>query len=143
VKDQISTLLLHESADSVGPLILALEGQSLRVRWMGNYQEALPLLRGPNPPHLVFVESGLPGGTWVDVVKLAAEAQKAVNVVVVARLVDVRLYLEAIVGGAFDFIVPPLTGNELSHVVRCAAEDVLSRREEQACSAPLNTTEVN
>jgi DNA-binding NtrC family response regulator len=142
MKDQISTLLLHESADSVGPLILALQGQSLRVRWMGNYQEAVPLLMGPNPPHLVFAESALPGGTWADVVKLAAEAQKPVNVVVVARLVDIRLYLEAIVGGAFDFIVPPLTGNELDHVVRCAAENVLSRREEQVHSAPLKTARV-
>ena len=142
MKDQISTLLLHEPADSVGPLRLALEGQSLKVRWMGNYQEALPLLMGPNPPHLVFAESGLPGGNWTDVVKLAAEAQKPVNVVVVARLVDVRLYLEAIVGGAFDFIVPPLTGNELSHVVRCAAQDVLSRREDQARSAPPETRRV-
>jgi len=112
-----------------------LESQSMKVRWMGNYQEALPLLMGPNPPHLVFTESVLPGGSWVEVVKLAAEAQKPVNVIVVARLADVRLYLDAIVGGAFDFIVPPLTGNELAHVVRSAADDVLSRREDQASSA--------
>ena len=126
---QISALLLHALGDSLGPLKLALEGQSVKVCWMRNCQEALPLLMGTNPPHLVFTETALPDGTWADVVNLAVKAQKAVNVIVVGRLVDVRLYLKTIVRGAFDFIVPPLTGDELAHVVRCAAGNVFSRRE--------------
>jgi len=52
-----------------------------------------------------------------------------------ARLADVRFYLETIVSGAFDFIVPPLTGFELGHVVRCAAENAFNRREALAATA--------
>ena len=134
MKKPISALLLHKLEDSLSPLKLALEGQAMEVCWMRNCQEASTLLLGANPPHLVFTEIDLSDGTWADVVKLAVKAQKAVNVIVVARLADVRFYLETIVSGAFDFIVPPLTGSELGHVVRCAAENAFSRREAQATS---------
>jgi len=97
-----------------------------------SFQEALPLLTGPNPPHLIFTQPKLPDGIWADVVSLAMMAPKPINVIVVGRLADVGLYLQTITGGAFDFIVPPLTGYELTHVLRCAIESVLSRRELQA-----------
>lgn len=136
MKEQISALLLHGLGDSLAPLKLALEGHAIEVCWMRNCQEAAGLLLGANPPHLVFTEIDLPDGTWADIVKLAVKAKKPVNVIVVARLADVGFYLETIVSGAFDFIVPPLTGFELGHVVRCAAEDASSRREVQALSRP-------
>ena len=135
MKEQISALLLHELGDSLVPLREALEGQAMEVCWMRNCQEASTILLGANPPHLVFTEIDLPDGTWRDIVKLAVKAQKAVNVIVVARLADVRFYLETIVSGAFDFIVPPLTGFELGHVVRCAAENAFNRREALAATA--------
>jgi FixJ family two-component response regulator len=72
---------------------------------------------------------------WADVASLAIKAAAPANVIVVGRLANVGLYLQTITGGAFDFIVPPLTGYELTHVVRCAIENVLSRRETQARSA--------
>jgi hypothetical protein len=96
-----------------------------------SFHEALPLLTGPNPPHLIFTQPQLPDGIWADVVSLAIEALKPISVIVVGRLADVWLYLQTITGGAFDFIVPPLTGYELTHVLRCAIESVLSRREVQ------------
>ena len=135
MKEQITALLLHELGDSLAPLKQALEGQAMEVCWMRNCQEASTLLLGANPPHLVFTEINLPDGTWADIVKLAVKAKKRVNVIVVARLADVRFYLKTIVSGAFDFIVPPLTGDEIGHVVRCAVENALSRREAQASSA--------
>jgi hypothetical protein len=130
--EDISTLLLHESGDSLEAMKVALEGQSVKVCSLRSCQEALPLLAGPNPPHLIFTQPNLPDGTWAEVVSLAIKAAKPVNVIVVGRLSNVGLYLQTITGGAFDFIVPPLTGYELTHVVRCAIENVLSRREAQA-----------
>jgi DNA-binding NtrC family response regulator len=135
MKRQTTALLLHELGDSLGPLKLALEGQAMEVCWMRNCQEAATLLLGANPPHLVFTEINLPDGTWEDIVTLAVKAPKAVNVIVVSRLADVKFYLKTIVSGAFDFIVPPLSGDELAHVVRCAAENASCRREVQALPA--------
>jgi hypothetical protein len=132
VSEDISTLLLRELGDSLDALKLALEAQSVKVCSLRSLQEALPLLTGPNPPHLIFTQPKLPDGMWADVVSLALKAAKPVNVIVVGRMTNVGLYLQTITGGAFDFIVPPLTGYELTHVVRCAIENVLSRREAQA-----------
>ena len=134
-REEISTLLVHEVGDSLDALKVALEGQSVKVCCVRSCQEALPQLTGPNPPHLVFTQPELPDSMWADVVSLARKAVKPVNVIIVGRLADMGLYLQTITGGAFDFIVPPLTGYELTHVVRCAIEDVLSRRETQARSA--------
>ncbi len=133
--EEVSTLLLHELGESLEALKSALEGQSVKVRSLRSLQEALPLLTGPNPPHLIFTQPKLPDGIWADVVSLAMKAPKPVNVIVVARLADVGLYLQTITGGAFDFIVAPLTGYQLTHVLRCAIESVLSRREAQARAA--------
>lgn len=133
-REEISTLLLHEQGDVRDALKLALEAQCVKVCPLRSCQEALPLLIGPNPPHLVFTQPRLPDGSWGDVVSLAIKAQKPVNVIIVGRLANVGLYLQTITGGAFDFIVPPLTGYELTHVVRCAIESVLGRREAQARS---------
>ena len=130
--EEITTLVLHEAGESQDALKLALEGQSVKVRCLRSHQEALALLTGPNPPQLVFTQPKLPDGTWEDVVSLALKAAKPVNVIVVGRLANVGLYLQTVNGGAFDFIVPPLTGYELTHVVRCAIENVLSRRDVKA-----------
>ena len=135
MKEKISALLLHQSTESQRLLKQALEGRSIKVNWLRNYEEALPLLSEADPPHLVFTEASLPDGNWADVVKLALEALKPVKVIVVSRLIDVKLYVQTIVGGAFDFIVPPMTRDELAHVLACAVESVLNLRRTQAMAA--------
>jgi len=129
MREQISALLLHQPTESQRLLKQALEGRSIKVNWLQKYREALPLLRGVDPPHLVFTEALLPDGNWADVVKLSLEALKPVKVIVMSRLIDIRLYVETMVGGAFDFIVPPMTSDELAHVLACAVESVLNLRQ--------------
>ena len=135
MKEEISALLLHQPTEPQRVLKEALEGRSVKVNWLRNYGEALPLLKGADPPHLVFTEALLPDGTWTDVVKLALEALKPVKVIVVSRLINMRLYVETMAGGAFDFIVPPMTGDELTHVLACAVGSVLNLRRTQAMAA--------
>jgi DNA-binding NtrC family response regulator len=137
MKEEISAVLLHQSTEPQRVLKAALEGSSVKVNWLRNYGEALPLLKGTDPPHLVFTEASLPDGTWTDVVKLALEALKPVKVIVVSRLVDMRLYVETMAGGAFDFIVPPMTSDELAHVLACAVDSVLNLRRTQAMAAAI------
>ena len=132
MKEEISALLLHQPTESQRVLQRALEGRSIQVNWLRYYREALPLLREADPPHLIFTEASLPDGKWTDVVKLALEALKPVKVIVVSRLIDISLYVETMVGGAFDFIVPPMTSDELAHVLSCAVENVLDLRRTQA-----------
>jgi DNA-binding NtrC family response regulator len=117
LKEEISALLLHQPTESQRPLKQALQGRSIKVHWQRYCREALPLLREADPPHRIFTEALLPDGRWRDVVKMALEALKPLKVIVLSRLIDVRLYVETMARGAFDFIVPPITRNELAHVL--------------------------
>jgi DNA-binding NtrC family response regulator len=137
MREEISAVLLHQPAESQRLLKQALEGRSIKVNWLQNCREALPLLREADPPHLVFTEALLPDGTWADVVKLALEALKPVKVIVVSRLIDYRLYVQTMGSGAFDFIVPPVTSDELAHVLACAVASVLGLRRTQATAAAV------
>jgi DNA-binding NtrC family response regulator len=93
------------------------------------YGEAMRYLEGPDPPHLVFTDTLLPDGTWVDVLVLAQKAPKPVNVIVVARVADFTLYVDALERGAFDLITAPSLVSGVAHVWRPAKENVLSRRQ--------------
>ena len=45
MREEISAVLLHQPAESQRLLKQTLEGRSIKVSWVQNYQEALPLLR--------------------------------------------------------------------------------------------------
>jgi DNA-binding NtrC family response regulator len=135
MREEISAVLLHQPTESQRVLKQALEGLSVKVNWLQNCREALPVLREADPPHLIFTEALLPDGTWADVVKLALEALKPVKVIVVSRLIDVGLYVQTMGSGAFDFIVPPVTRDELAHVLAGAVGSVLDLRRAQATAA--------
>ncbi len=130
MKEAASVLFVHHESEPFGALEKALEGQSVKVCHASNCREASRLLQDSNPPHIMFTDTTLPDGTWADVIGLAP-----VNVIVVARLVDIRLYVDVIEHGAFDFLVPPFVPSDLAHVVRCALENVVSRRHGKAHAA--------
>ena len=129
---------MHDHAEPLDMLDLALQAQSITT-CRANCQEASLELTRAKPVHLVFTDTTLPDGTWGDVLGLAAKAPAPVNVIVVARLVDVRLYLEVIQSGAFDFITPPFPPGDVARVIRCAADDVLHKRYAQSAPHSMQT----
>ncbi len=135
MKEATSALFVHYESEPVGALEKALEGQFVKVCHATNCREASRLLEDSNPPHLVFTDTTLPDGTWADVLGLAAKAPATVNVIVVAHFPDMRLYVEAIERGAFDFLAPPFMAFDVAHVMRCALENVVSRRHGQVHAA--------
>jgi len=72
------------------------------------------MLGGQNPAPLLFTEAQLPDGTWADILADAGTAAQPVNVIVVARVVDTRFYLEAIETGALDFLALPFVATDLA-----------------------------
>jgi len=132
MKEIISALVVYHRSGPLCALQQCLESLSIRTVHAQSCGEVWQALTGMNPPHLVFTDTTLADGTWADVTALAAKAAMAVDVIVVSRLVDTRLYVDAIEAGAFDFIVPPFATADLSYVVRCAADNVCERREVQA-----------
>lgn len=137
MQEKLSALLVHHHSEPLRSLRLALEGRGIATVRARSCREARQILSGANPPPLVFTDTTLPDGVWTDVLALAGQAPQPVNVIVVARLVDTHLYVRAIEAGAFDFLAPPFLPADLAHVVRCAADNVLERREAQGRSDAL------
>jgi DNA-binding NtrC family response regulator len=126
--ERITTLLVHHNSETLAILKGALERQGMRVIHAESRAQAKRLLGGRNPAPLVFTETQLPDGTWADILALAEKAAQPVNVIVVARVVDTRFYVEAIQTGAFDFLAPPFVATDLAYVVRSALDNVVARR---------------
>ena len=126
--DTVTALLVHQHSETLAELKLALERQGMRTLQAGTRAAAKRMLGGLDPAPLVFTDTNLPDGNWADILAVAEKARRPVNVIVVARLVDTRFYVEAIETGAFDFIAPPFNATDLAYVVRSAVDNVIGRR---------------
>ena len=125
---RIKALMVHHNSETLVILRGALERQGMQILHAQSRAQAKRMLGGLDPLPLVFTDTQLPDGTWADILALAERAAKPVNVIVVARIVDTRFYVEAIETGAFDFLAPPFNDADLAYVVRSAHENVISRR---------------
>jgi DNA-binding NtrC family response regulator len=122
---------VHQNSETLTILKGALEHQGMRILQAASRAAAKRMLGGLDPAPLVFTDTNLPDGNWADILGLAEKAKRPVNVIVVARLVDTRFYVEAIETGAFDFIAPPFNSTDLAYVVRSAVDNVMARRSAQ------------
>jgi DNA-binding NtrC family response regulator len=138
--ERITALVVHRNSETLGSLKHALERQGMCILQAGSRAQAIRMLRGENPVPLVFTDTELPDGTWADVLAGAERGAQPVNVIVVARVVNPRFYVEAIETGAFDFLAPPFVPTDLAYVVRSAHDNALMRRKARL---PLASTAKN
>jgi DNA-binding NtrC family response regulator len=115
-----SVLVVSGSGEIDLRLRQALNAAGVAVRVVRSCAEAQKLLNGKILPAALFCETSLPDGTWTDVLSFTAVARKQVPVVIVSRVVDIELYLNALENGAADFIVPPFCQQDVSRVMSCA-----------------------
>jgi len=129
--DDVCALLVHNRSLHVTQLVLMLEALGIKCREAATSLAVREELNGVQVPQVVFTDTLYADGDWKDVVHLAQGARQATNVVVVSRLEDVRLYLDTIDFGAFDFIAPPYRESDVSHLVHCVARNAAGRRKDQ------------
>ena len=129
MRGTVTALLIFHQTKPYSDLEAALEKLAVRTGRARTVAEACRILSTVNLPLVVFTESELPDGNWTDVVGLSAKAPSPFSVIVVGQAVDTRFYVSVIEGGAFDFMAPPFEAPDLAHVVRCAADNALMRRQ--------------
>lgn len=128
MKEKFKALIVHHNSETLTALRGALERLGMTLIHAETRAHAKRLLAGLHPLPLVFTDTHLPDGTWADILALASKAAQPVNVIVVARVVNTRFYVEAIEAGAFDFLAPPFNATDLAYVVRTAVDNVVARR---------------
>jgi DNA-binding NtrC family response regulator len=138
MQENVKALLVHHNSETLAALKGALERLGMSTIQAESRAHAKRLLGGLNPAPLVFTDTQLPDGTWADVLALASKAARPVNVIVVARVVNTRFYVEAIETGAFDFLAPPFNATDLAYVVRTAMDNAVARRAARSAVAPTS-----
>jgi len=129
MRGTVTALLIFHRTEPCNDLEAALEKLAVRTGRAHTLAEACHILSTVNLPLVVFTESELPDGNWADVVSLSARAAAPVSVIVMGQEIDTKLYVSVIEAGAFDFMAPPFEPLDLDHVVRCAADNALMRRQ--------------
>jgi DNA-binding NtrC family response regulator len=135
----ITALFVHRNSETLATLKGALERQGMSTLHVESRAQAKRMLGGQDPAPLVFTDTQLPDGTWADILVEAERAAQPVNVIVVAHVVDMCLYVEVIENGAFDFLAPPFVSTDLAYVVRNALDNVVARRAD--CAHIVNSAE--
>lgn len=118
--EQINALMVHGKDESYSDLIRVLGLLGIKVIHAQSCTEASILLEKKDGIDLVFTGTNLQDGGWAKVLGLAQRAKSYLPVIVVSRMVDAGLYLDALGQGAFDFVTPPFLTSDLAHIVRSA-----------------------
>ncbi len=115
--DRLWALLVYNEDEPVRAVEQIILGQAISTRRVRKCSEAAAMLRNARAPALVVTDTSLPDGDWADVLKATRTCASSPPLIVVSRLVDIRLYLDVMESGAYDFVVPPLLAADVAYVV--------------------------
>jgi DNA-binding NtrC family response regulator len=88
----------------------------LAVDHAGSLQQARILLQ-QNSYEVILTESQLPDGKWLDVLNLAREVSRRVEVIVTDPQADARFWAEALNLGAYDLLAQPFYEPEVRRIL--------------------------
>lgn len=129
--EKIKAVMIYNQCEPSEALNQVLKRLGLEVRRLRTCHEASGIFQQTDAAELVFTDTNLPDGTWEDVVQLAQQGNAFLPVIVVSRMVDIDLYLEALERGAFDFVAPPFLSHDLANVTGSAMYQKLVSRASQ------------
>jgi DNA-binding NtrC family response regulator len=118
----------EEPCQSLKPVLRQLGVDTYSV---SSCEEAAQLLDQTHP-QLVFTDTRLPDGTWIDIVNLAEDSPVPVCAILVGCSKDAETSETALNYGAFDFISPPFDAEGISQLLTEAKALVRARRERHA-----------
>lgn len=111
-----AVLLVDEDRGDLHYYRVILQEYGYKVRSCESYEEGIRLLDS-EPFHFVIVSQGSPNFEGRCVLERANQIDRRLPVLVVARCLDMRCYLDAMQLGAVDYLTEPLTVQELGRVV--------------------------
>lgn len=125
---QTSALIVSDDENMMRRLQAVLQQQHVTTRCARNFKDAQDSIDSGSAAEIIFTGTSFPDGTWRDVLGIAQAANPPSAVVLVTRLDDIRVYLDAMSEGACDYIVPPFREADVSQIVRSAVFDLALHR---------------
>ncbi len=128
MEPQLFAMLVSEEAVMLRRLEVALHQQGVRTSCARDRADARRILSSEQAPNLIFTAASFRDGTWRDVVAMAKRTEPPRPVILVTRLDEISLYLEAMNEGACDYIVPPFGAADVAHIIRSSVQDCVAER---------------
>ncbi len=110
-------LLVNEDREDIHYYWTILQDYGYLVRVCSSFEEGVRYL-GSEVFDFVVVSQGSPNFEGRCVLERALEIDRCLPVLVVARCLDMRCYLEAMQLGAVDYLVEPFAASEVIRVVK-------------------------
>ena len=132
---QVTALFVHDHGEHLARYEECLRLRKVEVVHACNCEEVSQALKQDLPPLLIFTDTRLSDGTFKDILELAAKSEKFVNVLVVSKIGNITLYMEAMERGAFDFLTPNLELRRFPSILFSAAADATDKRARQSNQA--------
>lgn len=131
LKSKVFALVVHdrpEPCQSLKPVLRRLGVDTFSVN---SCADAVLLLEQTHP-HLIFTDTQLPDGTWIDLINLADCTSVPTSVILVGPSEDPEMVQSAHNYGAFGFISPPFDTETVSQILTQATDLVRTRREQRS-----------
>jgi DNA-binding NtrC family response regulator len=123
-----STVLIVDDEEGVRESVRAVLETTCDVLEAGSGEQALEVLRG-HDVDLVMLDHRMPGESGIDVLPRLKAADPSTVVVLATAVRDVRMAVEAMRRGAYDYLTKPFDVEEILVVVRRALEKRALERE--------------
>lgn len=134
MRGKVFALIVHERADPCETLKVVLRQSGVDTFSVASCAEARHLLE-QTQPQLLFTDTKLPDGTWIDVLNLAEDAAAPICAILVGPSNGPELTKAALSYGAFDCLSPPFETQAISNLLQRAMDIVQAGRERHARSA--------
>ena len=128
LKRKVFALVVHDRPEPCQALKALLRRLGVDTFSVSGCADAL-LLLDQTHPHLIFTDTQLPDGTWIDLVNLTDGAAVPTCVILVGGSNDPEVSQAALNYGAFGFISPPFDAETISQILSQALTQVFTHRE--------------
>jgi putative two-component system response regulator len=114
-----TVLIVDDDHDMLGSLLALLGAYEYKVVTADNAAGALDILRDTNID-IVLTDIRMPGMSGIELAGKIHELYAEIPVLIITAYAELEVAVDAIKGGAFDFIMKPLNPNYLVHSIRKA-----------------------
>lgn len=131
LKHRVFALVVHDRPEPCQALKPVLRRLGVDAFSVSGCADAFLLLEQTHP-HLMFTDTQLPDGTWIDLVNFTDGAAVPTCVILVGPSKDPEMVRAALNYGAFGFISPPFDTEAISQILSQALTQVFTHRENHA-----------
>ena len=129
--EPLKILLVDDEKDALDAMQMGLESEnSYEIVTSLSRNEAINIIKS-SPIDIVVTDLKLKDGSGLDIVNFIQEKYPGISIIIVTAFGSVESAIEAIRGGAYDYLQKPIRLAELKRVIKRIAENIILKKENE------------